>query len=120
MKKSGSSPFPFDGKIRKAIIIALVVDTKSCNWPIEMKMTKSLLTQYPDPDFWFFLSKNYKFQTLMSLLAQKNIIFSQHLEYTKQKNLELKTFPTVKLEDKKIGEDIIIRQPEQTLLGFIK
>jgi len=110
---------PFDGKVRRAIISSLLANPKACNWPLEMKMTKSLAKECPDPEFWFFLAKSFKFQTLMSLLAQKDIIFRQMLEYTKQKDLVMKTAPKVELADKKLGEDIIVQKPKQTLMDFI-
>jgi hypothetical protein len=118
MKKPVSS-CPFDGKVRKAIISALLTNPKTANWPIEMKLTKTLAKECPDPDFWFFLAKSFKFQTLMSLLSQKDIIFRQMLEYTKQKDLVMKTAPEVELADKKLGEDIMIKQKKQTLMDFI-
>lgn len=117
--KKNTSPCPFDGKVRRSIVSALVVDTKKCNWPIEMKMTKNLLKEHPDPDFWFFLGKSFKFQSLINLLSQKDIIFRQFIEYTKQKNFDIKTSPETKLADKKLGEDIIVKREKQTLLDFI-
>lgn len=122
MEKSASTSkaFPFSGEVRRAIISALVVDPKRCNWAIEMKMTKNLLKKYPEPDFWLFISRSFKFQSLMSLVSQKDIINSQYLEYTKQKDLEFKTPPVIKLTEKNLGEDIIIKQSKQSLIDFIR
>ena len=124
MTKAKKSPISSnklpDGKIRVAIIHALLSNSKTCNWGLEMRMLNKLLKEHNDPDFWFFLSKRHKFVTLIHLLTQKEIIFANHLEYMKQKSLNLPSAPTIELEKEKVGEDAVIPEKQKTLADFLK
>lgn len=108
-----------DGNVRKKLIGELLVDPKNAQWPIEMRMINCLLKRHNDPKFWLFVSRRHKFQSLRNLLAQEDIIIRCHLEYTKQECLDLKTAQEIKLEQKKVGEDIIVEQAKQTLFDFV-
>jgi len=89
------------------------------NWKLEMRHLNSLLKRDSDMEFWFFLSRRRTFPTLIALLSSDGFIFKCQLEYTKQKNLELKTSQEVKLEQNKIGEDMIITRAQKTLFDFV-
>jgi len=119
-KSSISSNKLPDGKTRTAIICSLLHNPKNCRWGLEMKMLNRLLAEYNEPDFWFFFAKTHKFETLIHLITQKQIIFASHLEYIKQKRLSLPTSPSVELAQEKIGEDVIIPEKQKTLADFIK
>ena len=88
------------------------------NWPIEMKMLKALLKKEGDVDFWFFVAKRRRVNSLMNLLGDDGFIFRCKLEYSKQKFLQLPSPISSKLEDNKIGEDFTYTQ-KKTLLDFI-
>src|SRR6266404_9258808 len=107
MTKAKKSPISSiklpDGKVRLAIIHALLKDSKSCHWGLEMKMLNKLLKEHNDPEFWFFFAKRYKFVTLIHLMPQFDIIFATHLEYIKQKSLTLPEATEVVLQKEKIG-----------------
>lgn len=117
-KKVSNIKLP-DGKTRKALILALLIDIKNINWGIEMRMMNSLLKKINDVDFWFFFAKLHRFVSLRHLITQKELIFSVQFEYTKHKNLKIKTPEPEKLGEKKFGEDIIVVRPKQSLFDFV-
>jgi hypothetical protein len=109
-----------DGKVRRRLIEELLVSIKGIAWPIEMRMMNCLLKKYNDPDFWSHFARRHKYQSLTHLLSEPHVIFSSYLDYTKHRDLNLKSPESVQLQPEKIGEDIIIQQKPKTLLDFIK
>lgn len=112
-------------KSEKQLIIESLLNLSSgkINWPLEMKMVTKILEKIPDVEFWHYFGKTNKYATLIHLLSDintTNIVSLAHFNYTKEKKLELKKPEQVKLEEEKIGEDIIVPNKPKTLLDFIK
>ncbi len=110
-----------DGKVRRKLIGQLLNNPKTCVWPLEMKMINRLFTKVNDAQFWDFFSQHHKFNSLLHLVGQNNVINSALVEYEKFNKIILKKPELVEIpEGNKVGSDIIIQTKPKTLKDFIK
>lgn len=112
-------------KSQKQLLVELLLDLKQdsrINWGAEMKVLGFILKKIPDLDFWFHFGQKSKYASLVHLLSDLNdttLVLSEYYSYTKDINLKLKTSETPKMQQEKVGEDIIVTQKQKTLLDFI-
>lgn len=106
----------------KNLIGALLIDIKTINWGMEIKMAKRLLQNFPNGEFWK-LPQIHKYKSLMHVIKNKEALFYIAEEYQKfvkeNTNLEVKRETAIIFKEK-LGEDADIKiQRKPTMLEFI-
>lgn len=97
--------------LKRKLILKLLKNTEDINWANEIKAATILLKNDPDIEFWHRFILPFKLNSLYFLLSEKGKSF---IYAAKQKKKEIKTFAKeeVSLEEKKIGEDIVVHKPK--------
>lgn len=109
---------------RQLLIEALLerLPTSPPEWAATMKMLNGILQKFPDTGFWFDHAKRCRYASMKQLFWQVcNTTYfpPKYNEYTKNNNLSIKKPESVVLDDKNVGEDIIVPPRPKTLKDFL-
>ena len=100
---------------------------EECSWPKEIKISKTLLSKYPNMTFWRWLELvnaggfGYKTNSLAYFLTPKGkvLLYNKYIFYKNFSNTALKRSKTQKLQNSKIGNDRKINK-KLKLFDFIR
>lgn len=93
-----------------------------CSWPKEIKISKTLLSKYPNLVFWKWLNLDFKLNSLAYFLSSKGktLLYNKNKFYKKEKDVKLRKAKDYKLRKNKVGVDKKIPNKKLKLFDFIQ
>jgi len=104
---------------KKQILLNLITPPKSIKgafWTREYKVLKSLMSEYPDENFWQKVKFNMGWDSICILQTEygKSLLTKKYKEF----HYKIPRYKKIKLTEK-LGDDIIVHKKQKTIRGFL-
>ena len=104
------------------LVWIFLAEPTHCSWPKEIKISKTLLSKYPDLLFWKWINLGFKLNSLAYFLTSKGktLLYNKNKFYKKQKDVKLSNKKQYKLSKNRVGENKKLSNKKLKLFDFIR